>query len=392
MREERQFHSIIEVIKSYRNQRPLHLFLQHYFREHKQMGSNDRRLFNTWIYNYYRLGKALRNESVETRLAISNFLLQNNSSPLGQYALNNFANSIAADFNKSFEEKLIIIQQHFSFQLNDVFPFKELVSEDLSIEQFTLSLFHQPKVWIRIRKEFSDLVEQEFLNKNISFQKDTDHSLAWSVEQRTQLNELKSFHSGYFEIQDFNSQRTGDFFKPNADEQWLDCCAASGGKSLLLHSIEPGIHLTVCDNRSSVLKNLQVRFNRAGIKKYNSIVGDLTNEIPAEWRDKKFDGIILDAPCTGSGTWARTPEQIYFFDLQRIFYFRELQRSILKNIAPLLKKGKLLIYITCSVFKEENEEQINFAKQNGLKIENIVLLKGYNHEADSMFVARMIKA
>src|SRR5690606_27157702 len=103
-----------------------------------------------------------------------------------------------------------------------------------------------------------------------------------------------------------------------------DCCAASGGKSILAKDILKNIQLTVSDIRKSILINLEKRFASAGIKAYTAKVADLTDPsfshsplAPSErfsragTHHSAFDLIICDAPCSGSGTWARTPEQLY---------------------------------------------------------------------------------
>lgn len=80
------------------------------------------------------------------------------------------------------------------------------------------------------------------------------------------------------------------------------------------------------------------------------------------------------------------------FSEKRIADFSALQQNIAKNVVKYLKPGKPLIYITCSVFKAENEDMVDFmAKDLGLSLENKEVLKGYTRKADSMFVARLIK-
>ncbi len=93
-------------------------------------------------------------------------------------------------------------------------------------------------------------------------------------------------------------------------------------------------------------------------------------------------------PCTGSGTWARTPEQLFYFNKNQIKKYRALQKQVVENVIPYLKPGGYLLYITCSVFKEENEEVITFIKEKfNLEIVKMQLSKGYEMQANTMFAA-----
>ena len=170
-----------------------------------------------------------------------------------------------------------------------------------------------------------------------------------------------------------------------------DCCAASGGKSILIHDLYPEAKLTVSDIRKTILINLAKRFQQAGITGYRSIVADLTNsKLPIT--HSSFDLIVCDAPCTGSGTWSRTPEQLYFFDEQKIVYYSNLQQKISGEAARYLKSGGYFLYITCSVFKKENEEVIKKLQiDGGLKLVKMELLKGYEQKADTLFAALLQK-
>jgi 16S rRNA (cytosine967-C5)-methyltransferase len=149
----------------------------------------------------------------------------------------------------------------------------------------------------------------------------------------------------------------------------------------------------VSDIRESILANLDERFRSAGLVKYQRKQLDLTQNNDQALHDYEFDGIILDAPCSGSGTWGRTPEMIAQFESPKIDFFQRLQKTIATNVIKHLKPGKPLIYITCSVFKAENEDVVDYlTKDCGLKLESIEVLKGYGHKADSMFVARLSQA
>ena len=98
--------------------------------------------------------------------------------------------------------------------------------------------------------------------------------------------------------------------------------------------------------------------------------------------------IIADVPCTGSGTWSRTPEQLFFFDEKDISKYSSLQKKILTNTIPRLKAGGWLLYVTCSVFREENEGNVKFIEETfAVSLQKQELLIGYEIKADTLFVA-----
>ncbi|MFL5739417.1 MAG: methyltransferase domain-containing protein, partial [Flavisolibacter sp.] len=165
-----------------------------------------------------------------------------------------------------------------------------------------------------------------------------------------------------------------------------DCCAASGGKSILIKDHFPRALLTVSDIRKSILINLQKRFDQAVIKKYRHFVADISDESfsPKE----TYDLIVCDAPCSGSGTWSRTPEQLEFFKKEKIEHYSTLQKKIVQHAARALRKKGYFLYITCSVFKEENEEVVNFIQGKlPLKLLSSQYYKGYQQKADTLFSA-----
>jgi len=170
-----------------------------------------------------------------------------------------------------------------------------------------------------------------------------------------------------------------------------DCCAGSGGKSILAYDTFPKMKLTVTDVRPSIIHNLRKRFQNAGINHYRANVIDITSTVgkaPPLRNGADFDLIICDAPCTGSGTWSRTPEQLFFFTENKIDDYAVLQRKMVSNVIPFLKAGGYFLYITCSVFRKENEEIVAFIKSKfHLQLVKMELLKGYNKKADTMFAA-----
>ena len=135
------------------------------------------------------------------------------------------------------------------------------------------------------------------------------------------------------------------------------------------------------------MQNLSIRLQQAGIRLYNRFVADLTQKsvLPIS---EPFDWIICDAPCTGSGTWSRTPEQLHSFKTTELNRFVSTQKAIVSNVLPHLIPGGLFVYITCSVFEKENEGMVQYLKDTAkLSLIEAQYLKGYQMAADTMFVS-----
>ncbi len=377
MREETQLRIVVDVIKTFKGDEPLSRFLKKYFNLNRQLGSRDRRLIQQYTYSYFRIGKLYSDYSIEERLALASKVCSLVESPFQKFIGERFPNI-----------------QHLTSNINlsDIFSFSSHLSSEIDKNAFVNSFLHQPKVWIRVIEKFSSQVEKELLEKNILFEKDVERKDAWSFISSVALDKLDSFQKGYFEIQDYSSQKTIDFIQPNANETWWDACAGAGGKGLMMADKEPTINLICTDSRETILQNLKERFQKAAIRQYSTQMLDLLNSNFKLKTSSPIDGIVADVPCTGSGTWSRTPEWNSFFDERSIEKYQTLQRKILSVIATFLVEGKPLVYITCSVFKEENERNVAWVTTNlPLKLQTQQYIQGASKGADTMFAARFIK-
>jgi 16S rRNA (cytosine967-C5)-methyltransferase len=375
-----------KIAQHYDGVLPLHRYLFTYFKQHKQMGSSDRRWATRYIYSFFRLGKALVKLGRIERLAVADFLCNETSS----LVVTTYLAALADSIQLPLDAKLALIKKEYpSFKLQDVFPFEAPLSAGIEEQEFHESFFTQPDLFIRVKETHIQAVINQLQLNNITVNEISSTTLA--LPNGTKLEQAVS-DPRLYQIQDLSSQQTGRYFEPKKYDYWWDCCAASGGKSLLLHDLEPNIELLVSDVRENSLNNLQERFQLAGIKKYQLKVMDLLQNNDQILHHYEFDGILLDAPCSGAGTWGRTPEMLYFFEKYKIENYVKLQKAIAANVIKYLKPGKPLIYMTCSVFKAENEDVVNYLIENfDVKLEAMELIKGYGNKADSMFVARLIK-
>lgn len=386
MRFEQLLRNFLKALDEYPGNIPLAKFLPGYFKQNKQMGSNDRRTTSGLLYSYFRLGKAHISLPHDQRLFIAEFLCST-----GENAFLNHFRPDLHEFVKDTLDKKISLLEKEGFILEEVFPFTQHLSEGIEKEEFLKSLFVQPDLFIRIYPGKGDLIKAKLADFDIHFTELSDETLA--LPNGTKLHEIfPATENILFEVQDLSSQRTGSFFDAGKNEYWWDACAGSGGKSILLFHRQPDIRLLVTDIRESVLTNLDARFQNAGIRNYHKKIMDLLENPTPVLHHFEFDGIILDAPCTGSGTWGRTPEMISQFHKDKLMQFPVVQKAIASHVIDYLKPGHPLIYITCSVFKEENEAVADYLiQEKGLKLEKMQLLKGYNENADTMFAARLKK-
>jgi len=378
-----QLRTFERLLTSYDKKEPLARFLTSFFKENRQMGSSDRRITSRWIYNYFRLGKSLEEYSVTERLVFAEYLCNTESELVAD--LNPTLNN---SINQPVQEKMVLLSHSVGFQQADVFPLLELISAAIDKGPFVNSLFLQPLLFIRVHPGEKNFVADRLIHREVLYEEIGENCFA--LPNGTKLSQYRELE-GKYQVQDLSSQRTAPYFKAKAGEQWWDACAASGGKSLLLLHHYPGIKLLVSDVRPSILRNLDERFEQAKIKGYRRKIIDLTKDTLRVLGNEQFDGIIVDAPCTGSGTWGRTPEMIQPFNKERLDYFVKLQRIIVLQAVKHLKPSSPLIYITCSVYANENEHQLKFFEQEGLKVEAMELIKGYENRADTMFVARLVK-
>jgi 16S rRNA (cytosine967-C5)-methyltransferase len=248
----------------------------------------------------------------------------------------------------------------------------------------------QPDLFIRVRPGYERAGRQKLENARLLFDFVSPNCVA--IPNATKAEAVLQLDREAV-IQDYSSQRIREFFPiTNEPIRVWDCCAASGGKSILLHDVNPAASLLVSDIRETIIHNLRSRFKTAGIQHYRSQVIDLA--LPAGLQmQEQFDLVMADVPCSGSGTWGRTPEHLAFFTSEQLEHYSKLQKVILTNIVPAIRPGGHLLYITCSVYEKENEEAVNFVIENfGLSILRKETLIGYNRKADTLFAALLRKA
>ncbi len=384
-RVQQHLRSFERAMEGYTYTEPLARYLTRFFKENKQMGSSDRRMTSRFCYNYFRLGHSFASATRLEKLAYSEFLCEEESAIVQLYIPD-----LVQYISGSLDEKIDILLEKYGFDIDNLFPCADQLSAGLDRKAFIKSHFIQPNLFIRMKRGADKFVKLKLDSNGFAYNELDDYTLA--LPNGVKLQQIKGLE-GKYEVQDLSSQQTINFMEAQAGDSWWDACAASGGKALMFLDKYPKTNLMVSDIRMSILRNLDERFAQAEMpQNYRKKILDLTQDVSDQMENEKFDGIIVDVPCSGSGTWGRTPEMMQQFNAEKLLEFTKLQRSIVRNVIPYLKSGKSLVYMTCSVYAQENELAVAYMQQElGLKLARMELITGYNQRADTMFAARFIK-
>lgn len=176
---------------------------------------------------------------------------------------------------------------------------------------------------------------------------------------RVALGSLEVYRKGWIEPQDEASQIAAALVDARPGMRVLDLCAGAGGKTLALAAVMQGQGtLVAADTEAKRLERLMPRLRRAKAgRMVEAVVLD-----GAGWSSLQamgsFDRVLIDAPCSGTGTWRRAPDARWRMPARRIKALQAVQRDLLRQALPLLASGGRLIYATCSVLPAENEAQI----------------------------------
>ncbi len=164
-----------------------------------------------------------------------------------------------------------------------------------------------------------------------------------------------AFQKGWFEVQDEGSQLAAELAGATSSMQVLDYCAGAGGKTLALAAaMDNGGQIFAHDSEKQRLAPIFDRLRRSDVRNAQTVTSDKGLE-PLKGR---MDLVLVDAPCTGSGTWRRRPDAKWRLTDRQLDVRRREQAAILRTAKDFVRPGGLLVYVTCSVFPQENQHQV----------------------------------
>lgn len=342
-------HHLFQSLKRFENQSlPIDFFLSQYFRDHKALGPDERRHISESIYGMCRHRSLLdyfvgENPSWEKRYQIFQTL-----EPERYYE----NSTIPLSTRLSVPEELLSV-------LEEDYGQKEAIS---------LCKILQTQAPVTVRVNPTKISREELCSR---WQEHdplmTVHSpLGIRLPRRLPLFAMPEFKEGLFEVQDEASQISASFIRVEPGEHVLDYCAGSGGKTLAFaHRMNNKGQIYLHDIRPSVLDQARKRLKRAGIQ--NAQFLDAGHPQMKRLKNK-VDWVLVDVPCTGTGTFRRNPDQKWKFTRSLLAQLIEEQKKIFESALSYVKKGGHIVYATCSLLKAENENQAEyFIKTYGLE-------------------------
>lgn len=406
---------------------PMDLTIGDYMRSRRYIGSKDRADIVERVYSimrhHARLGWAIEKAgaapSALLRLIAHLKMVEHHANPPSLFGEAKFSlpalddetinvlRALPSDFSGAPDVVLAECPDLYAASLKKYFG-------DSFVEEMT-ALTHGATLDLRVNtvQADRDTVQASLKNDNIDTTPTPYSPWGLRVDGKVFLSQSKAFRAGQIEIQDEGSQLIALACNAQPGIQMLDYCAGGGGKTLALAAaMKIKGRIVAMDLEANRLAKARERFRRA---KVSDIIEarPLSDEKNRKWlrrQKQSFDSVLVDVPCSGTGTWRRNPDmrwRTYGPSLEELL---PVQQDILEKVAGTVKPGGRLVYATCSLLPEENEDQVTafLAKHpeftlapladiwpDGAKIPcdgHYMRLTPRRHNTDGFFAAVMIRA
>ena len=378
---------ILELLKSFNNGYKIASNLvQNYFRSNKNLGSKDRKYISNSFWNIIKhrnkINWHLKNLNLkitlERQVILEMFFLNidyKNDFPkikkfffLNSKLNKNLKNDLIflknINFNKFYNKDM---PENVFYELPDFLLASIKRNFKLDWKNVALSLTKEAFVDIRVnrlknktRDEILDLLNEIEVPSQISKYSPVGIRLL----KRFPINGNKLFKSGNIEIQGEASQLSVSLLGARPGIQVVDICSGAGGKSLILADImqNKGRILSLDINQKR-LRQASLRLKRAGVHNVETRLVDI--DWTTKGLEKKFDLVLIDAPCSGIGTWSRSPDSRFKFNKNKLLELINIQSELLLKGSKMVAPGGKLAYVTCSILPEEGIDQIEKFKKIG---------------------------
>ena len=374
-----------DLSKFVESDKSLHLRLQSKLSKNRSIGSQDRQIYRELVYTTLRYLPWIQGTDLDRRSQVIAWLSQGKSINKS-YRPNQLQNDFPYDVPDTLIEKakilneIIVPTRQFVYNPKDLIPswFHSPFHSPLIFSSPHLDFINKrANIWIRMQcnqEDHREFVIREFReNQWITSDETTNPSVlpdAISLFPDTKIENSLSFKQGLVEIQDIGSQLVLKHANVKCGDIWLDACAGGGGKTVqLAHMVGKDGSVHAHDIRPLSLKEIEKRGKRANIKNIRIVS---TQELIVDNRPLLYDGVLVDSPCSGSGTFRRFPHLKWYLKPDMITNYAKKQENILATYSSYVKPGGYLVYSTCSLSSVENNGVVSDFLQKNPKWKPVV--------------------
>ena len=371
---------VLELLKSFNDGSKIaSKLVQNYFRSNKNIGSKDRKFISNCFWNiikhHDKINWHLKNLKLkvtfERQIILELFFLnidyKNDFPKIKILFLNN-------KLNKNFKANDLYLLQNLNFKKFINRDMQECVFYELpdflleslkrnfefDWKSVALSLNQEAFVDLRVntlKNKTRDEIMDSLREIDVPFKISNYSPLGIRLLNRFPINGNKLYKSGNIEIQGEASQLSVLLLGAKPGMQVADICSGAGGKSLILADImENKGRILSLDINKKRLKQASLRFKRAGVHNVETRLVDINWS--TKGLEKRFDLVLIDAPCSGIGTWSRSPDSRFKFNKKKLLELINIQFDLLLKGSRMVAPGGKLAYVTCSILPEEGVEQI----------------------------------
>jgi len=376
-----------EVIASARDDGPpADTIVQRYFKTRRYAGSKDRRAVRELVYRAVRRAGERPDSGRQAMLGLSDedaeLLDLFDGSPHGPAAREPAEKSVPASLVPAWVQALL--------------------SEHVIADEWPALLERAP---LDLRVNVARAAREELIGQFDGAQPTRLSPWGLRLPPDTRIDEHPAYSGGLVEVQDEGSQLIALACQPSGEMRVLDLCAGAGGKALALAAAAPGAEIIAADTSRARLSQLPPRAERAGAAIAVRLLDGGRETAQLADLEGQCAVVLVDAPCSGSGTWRRNPEGRWRLTPERLDRLVKTQQRLLDIAAPLVKPGGALVYAVCSIIRAEGADQArNFLGRHSSWIVQDMPFDGGRAEGlgrlltpardatDGFFVARFVRS
>jgi 16S rRNA (cytosine967-C5)-methyltransferase len=350
MKEASRIQAVIEVLSEvFKNHLPADIVMDKYLKERRYIGSKDRRFIcdTCWQIIRHRLSLSEKIGGTDSvRLVVAKYLLENGNDIDLLFNGEEYAPALLT----AEEKKILTTSAPENLSEEAFYETPHWLIEKFDNKRLLEALNGVAPLDVRANLTSREQAKERLKKEGLFFSFTPYSPLGLRSEDRINLNNCMTYQDGEIEVMDEASQLLALLCRVKAHHKIMDYCAGAGGKALCmgaeLHNEGVVYAHDISQERLSRIKKRAERLDILNIKICPTVT------------DEDYDRFIIDAPCSGSGTWRRSPDAKFRLTPQKLKDIQVTQADLLEFGAKHTKSGGRLIYMTCSVFKEENEAQI----------------------------------